>query len=706
MKKAFSAMLCAAIILSGMIMTPTSAETRTAGEAAADVVMSDIYKVKAVLEKDINRTLNKGVGFIDIDFDGQLELWVHRTKRSELCEASNHIFDLEDGRLKEIIAFDDVVPNGGLDSDEFSANPFGTLSLYKDSLGNVFYYVSSKTGGSAPEEAVTWYSMITNESGKPVQKPKFMCVDGEGRSDGNLKHTIYDYYGSVEQQFDVSDRKDFYQAMTDTMSSWEDLELSVNFSGQTNNFLAMSEKEQRNFLISSYDKFSYEGFTRNDDNLGSDFREEPKQQGIPDILLPGSRSTDTDRSKPPRPKTDSSGSDKQSSEKDTDTEIPETDGSYTWHIHLFNYGEEIKVLSGYQPTQKNTDGSWDIYTAGNMLAGPYLAGKYDGKYGLIDYNGAYVEYPQYDRIASGYGGVLVGINDMTDKKTVIANSGGEISHSDYNGELGDAIEGTYYWVLSENKLYEAAADGKAKESDDKRPMVVSMGIKNSDGTVVSARSAQSKISSDKVLVNNGKAVDTLKELKFITDAGCFADGIVPVKNTGGKWGYCDEKGKIVIPFEYDAAWDGFSSDEYGSGSRAYDSSNGYVVLKKNGKYALFTSDGKISFDFGVFDEILPVYSDGTNKYAWVRQGDKWGNIILTTDSGISTDKKNESSDTDSSPKRTIPDGKTTKETGDAIGGSRSKTSMHVLPYVLAVVGVLVIISGASLGTFVLMRKKK
>ncbi len=737
MKKTISALLTIAVMISAQIIMPVSAaETRTAGEAAADVVMGNMAVVKSVLGAEINGTLNKGLGFIDIDFDGQLELWVHRTTRSDLRQAANHVYDLENGKLKEIIAFDDVIPDGGLDSGNLSTNPFGVLDLYKDSEGHTFYYADSYCGGGIPkEEAVTWYSMITNENGSTVEKPKFAYVEGEGSPDGKIKHTSYSYYGEVEGQYDVSKRDEFKRVMSAYLSGLTDLNLKTKFSEQHGkDFLSMSEKDQRKFLIESYEAFGYDGFTRNDENLGTGFQSDPQR--------PGGTTPDTDtQQRTPIQKPRSSDTEIPSLHPDTDTEIPKTDGKHRWNIWPWDYGDEIGMISYVQPSQKNGDGTWDIYTIGNMCAGPYMAVKDNGKYGLISYSGEIVVYPQFDQIAAGYGGVLVGIDDRTGKKTVLKENNGHFTLSNYDGELGSGREGTYYWVMTEKTLYKVSSDGTAEKSDDNRTMIVDVGEKKKDGTVVPYQSSSDNNVNAKAFVSGGKALESVKNIGFISDAGSYSDGLIPVMNTSKKWGYCDKDGNVVIPFEYDAAWNSVSSGEYstfGSDGRAYDASNGYVVLKKDGKYALFTTDGRIEIDFGEYDEILPVYSDGTTKYVWVKTGGRWGNLIISGGTGTSastdtstnsdstdtsTDKKpkfggtdSESSDTDTAADDTDNSSDTdkkgpdnykdrgTKNTMDAPGGGR-RTEKSILPYVLIGVGSLVVAGGIALGLFVLLRKK-
>ena len=712
MKKFLSAILCTAIIISGQVIIPTGAETRKASEIAADIVLNNISKFRNVLEKDANSTVAKGLGFIDIDFDGQLELWVHSTKRSEESEASNCIYELEGGELIELLNVKNAVPSGGLDDVVFSTNPYGTLDLYRDSAWNVFYLADSSTG-SVSTYSLTWYSMITFNGYNVNESPRFLRVDGKKGGESDYKHTVYSYYGEIENEYKFSEADKFDNKMNEIISEWENLNLNVKFSTQQNDFFGMSEKQKRDFLIESFEAFDYTGFTRNDDNLGDTADEDSDESSAPIASRPVSPHTDNDKI-PPRPKSESSDTDSDSDkdkDSDSDTELPKTDGTYEWNTDMYYSGAEITVLSCYQPSVKSSDGSWDIYSVGSMVPGRYLAGKWvdsNGvyKYGLVGYKSSDFTDAVYDEIAAGYGGVLVGIDSWG--KTVIVDEEGNKTERAYDGELGGGIEGEYYWITKENKLYVTDKDGIGAESDDTRPMIVPMGVLNSDKTIEPAQPKDDMNAYNMVFIKNGKLVaNTANEMKFIADAGKFCDGIIPVKNSSGKWGYCDEKGKVVIPFEYDAAWDGFPEDGYGLGSRAYDSSAGYVVLKKNDRYALYTSAGEKVIDFGEFDEILPVYSVDGKKCAWVRSAGTWRGITLTGKlSDDDSDTSDDKNDTDESPKHTIPDKDHKKETGDVAFGSGSKESEPVIKYVLAVLAAIVVVSGMSLGFLVLFGKKK
>lgn len=99
----------------------------------------------------------------------------------------------------------------------------------------------------------------------------------------------------------------------------------------------------------------------------------------------------------------------------------------------------------------------------------------------------------------------------------------------------------------------------------------------------------------------------------------------------GKWGYVDENGNTIIPFEYDASWCQFAPYT-GKGLWFYEEetdycyafSEGFVPLVKDGVWELRDIDGNVVLKPGIFEEIRPVYD---NK-CWVKKDGKWGVIEL------------------------------------------------------------------------------
>ena len=252
----------------------------------------------------------------------------------------------------------------------------------------------------------------------------------------------------------------------------------------------------------------------------------------------------------------------------------------------------------------------------------------NGKYGLVAYNGMDICDTKFSHI-----GFIVNGR----KYYNLTSNTNYVIFKHYQTEKSK--EGTQkrhpatsvYWVKDLNGLYTAKYndtmiyyDSQAKYSETIAVPFVekvnkisnySYEIANKDGYV---------------LVNNGIIVTN----QHYEDGGVYSDGVIPMK-LNGKWGYLDQSGKQILPFEFD------SIDE-SNGRYAYNASNGYIVVKKDNQYAVFDIDGNPVIEYGKFDEIRPVYED----LAWVKQNGKWGVIGLSQDiQGISA----------SAPKETITD---------------------------------------------------
>ena len=130
----------------------------------------------------------------------------------------------------------------------------------------------------------------------------------------------------------------------------------------------------------------------------------------------------------------------------------------------------------------------------------------------------------------------------------------------------------------------------------------------------------------KYAIWNGEKLQT----DFIYDeCGSENSDLLAVKKDG-KWGYVNAKGKIVIPLKYDASWSDYSPTGMMDGTYhvikdyCYAASEGYVVLVKNGKWEIRSTDNKPVILPGIFEKILPAYEGK----CWVKKNGKWGVIEL------------------------------------------------------------------------------
>ena len=88
----------------------------------------------------------------------------------------------------------------------------------------------------------------------------------------------------------------------------------------------------------------------------------------------------------------------------------------------------------------------------------------------------------------------------------------------------------------------------------------------------------------------------------------------------GKWGYINENGVTVIPFEYESVSDG----DITGGNMAWSFRNGAAPAKKNGVYGIINKAGDTVVDFA-FECIL----QGENGKYLAKKDGVWGMITVT-----------------------------------------------------------------------------
>lgn len=120
-----------------------------------------------------------------------------------------------------------------------------------------------------------------------------------------------------------------------------------------------------------------------------------------------------------------------------------------------------------------------------------------------------------------------------------------------------------------------------------------------------------------VLLNKGKPVNS----SVYDDFGVYSCGVIPMKKSG-KWGYINESGKTVLPFEFDGCINNGIGIE--AAPKPYNASGDYIAVCKNGKYALYNTSGALVVDYDTFEQIRPVY----NGMFWAKKDGKWGVVEL------------------------------------------------------------------------------
>lgn len=232
--------------------------------------------------------------------------------------------------------------------------------------------------------------------------------------------------------------------------------------------------------------------------------------------------------------------------------------------------------------------------------------KQNGKYGIIDYNGKIVIKPKYDSI--------VAIRNSSDFIATSKDSDGEnvqtyINYNDFSVESSyrkyNTLRYEYLWNATDNSAVFVQNDnGEIYKDDLKAALPESVrGVKDVDGEYVGDGTYG--------LYINGKNIMGM----IYSGAGCFSNGMAAFKSNG-VWGYIDSNGKTVLPFGYDAV-KGYSA--FGGEYTPYESYDGYVTVTKDGKFGVFTNEGKAVTDMS-YEGATPVVGGR----AYILKDGKWG----------------------------------------------------------------------------------
>lgn len=232
--------------------------------------------------------------------------------------------------------------------------------------------------------------------------------------------------------------------------------------------------------------------------------------------------------------------------------------------------------------------------------------KQNGKYGIIDYNGKIVIKPKYDSV--------VAIRNSSDFVATSKDSDGEtvqtyINYNDFSVESSyrkyNTLRYEYLWNATDNSAVFVQNDnGEIYKDDLKAALPESVrGVKDVDGEYVGDGTYG--------LYINGKNIMGM----IYSGAGCFSNGMAAFKSNG-VWGYIDSNGKTVLPFGYDAV-KGYSA--FGGEDTPYESYDGYVTVTKDGKFGVFTNEGKAVTDMS-YEGATPVVGGR----AYILKDGKWG----------------------------------------------------------------------------------
>ena len=96
----------------------------------------------------------------------------------------------------------------------------------------------------------------------------------------------------------------------------------------------------------------------------------------------------------------------------------------------------------------------------------------------------------------------------------------------------------------------------------------------------------------------------------------FSEGVIAMKK-GDRWGYVNEQGEAITPFEYELSE--YGTDNRWTKERMYAATNGYIVVKKDGRFGLIDLSGKT---------ILPAEYEAlslvkSNRRLWFKKDGSW-----------------------------------------------------------------------------------
>lgn len=274
----------------------------------------------------------------------------------------------------------------------------------------------------------------------------------------------------------------------------------------------------------------------------------------------------------------------------------------------------------------------------------------DGKYGLIDHNGQWAVPCEFDSLFCGYGGKYalekysepeggsgryiyepgVGLHRVTPEERGPEGSDPIIAIT------GTATNPSLCYVPGEDKMYvfgdamlwSFSERGMARGLDYPAPALLYTGETSGN---IETDYWMPDFDSDIFVLTDGKRPVSDERYQSI---GCVAEGIVPARKSGGRWGYLDTAGNVVIPFEYDGAslyyetWDHETYTPLEEGvvlhGVAFQATEGTVVLRRGNSSALCTVTGEEIIPFGVFEELLPLHEGRL----WAKYDGKWGVLAL------------------------------------------------------------------------------
>ncbi len=306
--------------------------------------------------------------------------------------------------------------------------------------------------------------------------------------------------------------------------------------------------------------------------------------------------------------------------------------SYEWVLSPTISAENIIAPDG---AQVNTEG---------VINNAYMRVaiiKRDGFYGFIDYNGTIMVKPEYTDYYIDYDGKMTLSKVTSDGTEYCAiDESGYIVH---NGS-DRAIKDRYFFFDDSNKqcFYQNYKDKYAKAYNGKKLVAVQ--------SISAEKKGENKYG---VTINN-ESFALCQNNELLTGYE-YEDAYIPIyKGTGstgialckgGKWGYVNGKGELIIDFICDAVPQSSLASNLlvSEGLHPYLFTGDYVPVSVNSRFGYYDKKGAVVVSPGEFEQARPVL----NGLAWVRKDGLWGvvqigeideSLVITTTTTTTTKK--------------------------------------------------------------------
>lgn len=321
--------------------------------------------------------------------------------------------------------------------------------------------------------------------------------------------------------------------------------------------------------------------------------------------------------------------------EDTDDELteetpeaPVDESAFEWRVRPFLEADDVYPLSV----------SAGAGAYGDFIASDYMLISRGGKVGLMTRGGDVMLEPETTRAYScvndsGDRHVLFtdGDPDSGDRICFCVMTGALIRTADdvctlCGGDLRAGGSGVAALYDTEKKVFGVmpAETVRSAKAGDSLPLADSfvmsgasvpgsaaaLGFVLPDDFISSEVSGNGTLDGSFGVVRNGRAMTSFK-YRNATD---FKDGVAAFQQDG-KWGYLNKAGRLVLPFEYDAAFPYSYTKDGAPEMLPYLPSEGYIALNQNGRAGYSNLKGETVIPVGTFAAARPVF-DGQ---AWAKQ---------------------------------------------------------------------------------------